>query len=136
MIESWMVSIVIALAGLVFSYGFFKSQVKNIQDKQEAAEIDAKLFHSDLDKKLNAQFKKTDEALNRCTILESTSINHLTVQQAEDKFVLRSELNLHLKNIESELEHTNKNSDMIVGKLEDLTKAFSDYLVRGLNDEK
>jgi hypothetical protein len=45
--------------------------------------------------------------------------------RAEEKFVSKQELELHLKNIEITIIHTNKLVDKMSGKLEDVLSALS-----------
>jgi len=63
-------------------------------------------------------------------------INRLEEHQQGKIVVDGIELTGNLKNIDSELSHITKNGDIVVGKLEELTKAFSTYMLRELNDNK
>lgn len=136
MIESWMVSVGMGILTLVFGYGMFKNKVQNLEDSTNSRNNEDKTYHKDMDRKLDTQFKRIDNLSERCTMIEADRKNLLGIERAEEKFVSKDELTLHLRNIESEIGHMNKSTDAIVGKLEDLTKAFSTYMLRGGNDEK
>ena len=136
MIESWMVSAGMGVITLVFGYGMFKNKVQTLEGWANKHESLDSTFHADLERKMSAQFKRIDENTNDIVGLQAKCAAALDIERAEEKFVSKDELSLHLKNIESEMGHMNKSTDIIVGKLEDLTKAFSTYMLREINDEK
>jgi len=142
MIESWMVNAATLLAALVASYAVIKYKVdasskelENIKSElKEHDTIDTK-HHDDITNRINAGFKRIDEVSSQVIVLERDTAYHLDMKQAEVKFVTKEELNLHMKNIDGELNHLNKNGDIMVGKLEDLTKALSQFMLRDLNKD-
>lgn len=142
MIESWMISAGIAVAGTVGTYSVIKYKVdagaesintlKNeIKDYQQ---LNVK-YREDTAVKINAAFKRIDDVANSVLVLERDTSNHLDLTKAEARFVPREELALHLRNIDSELTHINKNSEMMVGKLDDMTKALSQFMLRQINED-
>ena len=135
-IESWMVSAGMGVVTLVFGYGMFKNKVQTLEEWAKKHEELDTLFHSDLERKMSAQFRRIDDNTNDITEIKAKNINNLNIERAEEKFVSKDELSLHLRNIETQISHMNKSSETIVGKLEDLTKAFSSYMLREINDEK
>jgi len=153
MIESWMVGAGIAIAGVVGAYSVTKykadenkSDIDTVKnelnntitdlkaDMKEHDNFDVK-HHEDINKRVNAAFKRIDEVSNDVIILQRDTANHLDMGKAEVKFVSKEELALHMKNIDIELAHINENSKLMVGKLDDLTKAFSHYMLRQVNGE-
>ena len=136
MLESTMMSAGVGLTTLVFGYGVFRSKMQSLEEWAKKHESLDSTFHSDLERKMSAQFRRIDENTNDIIELKANSANHLGIERAEEKFVSKDELSLHLRNIETQISHMNKSTDVIVGKLEDLTKAFSTYMLRELNDEK
>lgn len=123
--ESWMVNIFIALVGIVGTYSVLRSRVNRLEEDAKNHLKEDKLYHKDTDRKMDAQFRRIDEALNRCTILEQDANNHLDIKYADEKFVSKYELELKLKNIEDEAKHTSKTVDKIEGKLEELVSILS-----------
>jgi len=104
------------------------------KDIKEHDKLDVK-HHDEINARINAAFKRIDAVSTDVTILQRDTVNHLDMNKAEEKFVSKEELSLHLKNIDTELNHINKNSEMMVGKLDDLTKALSKYMLREINGD-
>jgi len=128
-----MISAAFGIGTIIFGYGVFKSRIESLEHRVKSHDEDDATFHQDLDRKLNAQFRRIDEIGDRCTRIEADASSHLDLTTAEDKFVSKGELALHMKNIDKDIAHLTKNSDVMVGKLEELTKAFSSYMLRELN---
>jgi len=131
MIESWMVNVVIGVGTLILGYGILKNKVSTIEERQNKHDEEDRIFHADLDRKMNAQFKRIDECNEVCLSLEAKIGNCLDLPKAELRFVSKEELALHIKNIDLELAHINKNSDIMMGKLDDLTSALHDFILGG-----
>jgi len=132
-IESWMITGVIAIASSVSTYAVLRSRVARIElDFKEHNEED-KLYHVDNERKMTAQFKRIDNISDKGLVLETRVNTMLSSETADEKFVSKAELNLHLKNIDTTMAHMSKSSDMIVGKLEELNKSFSTYMLAEIN---
>jgi len=85
--------------------------------------------HTEFNTKINSGFRRLDDIGEKVTILERDTVNLLTMAKAEEKFVSKLELQLHLKNIELSTAHTDKTvgamektMGIILGKLEELSK--------------
>jgi len=136
MVESWMVSGVIGIVTIVFGYGVFKNRLENIEDKFSLHSVDDATYHSDIDRKHSAQFRRIDELSERCVRLESSVINHLTITKAEEKFVSKDELALHIKNIDKDISHLTKNSDVMIGKIDEFKNVLSSFMLREMNEKE
>ena len=108
----------IAVATLIFGYGMFKGRFQALEDRQDKHISDDTVFHSDLDRKLSAQFKRIDTLSIEVAQVKSDLGRALSLEKAEDKFVSKDELMLHIKN----LELSTKNTDVKVDKLSTSTK--------------
>ena len=124
-IEGWMVNVIIAVAGVIGTYAVLRNRVSNLEENIKNHSKDESDYKKDIEQKLHAQFRRIDELQNRCTILEQHSKAHLDLVTAEEKFVLKYELDLILKNIELEAKHTSKTLDKMEGKLEELVSILS-----------
>jgi len=102
------------LATILFAFALVK-----FETKQHTKQIE------DIKEQINTGFKRLDVALNRLTILESDTKSHLDLQEAEQKFVSKDELKLHLKIIENTTEYTKKEVDKMEGKLDDILNLLS-----------
>lgn len=138
MVESWMINVATLFAALVASYAVIKYKVDASSKETDSIREDMKEYDTNnikkydrLDTKIDAYFKRLDEVSNQVIVLERDTAYHLDMKQAEVKFVTKEQLSLHMKNIDSELAHLNKNGDLMVGKLDDLTKALSEYVLSG-----
>jgi|FLOH01.1.fsa_nt_gi hypothetical protein len=142
--ESWMINIVIALSGVVGTYAVLRFRVVRLEEDlkahfmsdnrvREKEEITREVIHKDFLEKLNTGFKRLDTTADRVTVLERDTSTHLTMPIAEDKFVSKGELELHLKNIELKADHTNKVVDSMSGKLDELTILLSTNIVKTLS---
>jgi len=120
MIESWMVNIGIVVVTGIGTYAVLKSRVERLEKDLAHHNKDDGIFHSELERKMTAQFRRIDECLKRITILERDTQTHLTMPKAEEKFVPKIELELHLKNIELQQNNTNEKLEKVDGNLEEL----------------
>ena len=126
MIESWMVNIGIVVVTGIGTYAVLKSRVERLEKDLAHHNKDDGIFHSELERKLTAQFKRVDECSKRITILERDTQTHLTMPKAEEKFVSKIELELHLKNIELQQNNINDKLGKVEGNLEELLNIFRD----------
>ena len=134
-IESWMITMVIVIAGAIGTYAVLRNRVSRLEDDLKKYNEDDVMYHKDQDRKVGAQFKRIDDLQLQVNTIETKNLNHITLPVAEQKFVSKDELALHLKSIDNELAHMTKNSDAMLGKLEELSKAFGNYMLSGLNDK-
>jgi hypothetical protein len=134
--EGWMISLGFGAITIAVAWGYnkatsaqLKDDIKKVQDAlQSHADKDDRvheretLHHADIHKDFierhNATFNKIDALSEKITILERDTSTHLTMPKAEQKFVSKGELELHLKNIELTMTHTSKNVDLMMGKLD------------------
>ena len=124
MIESWMVNIGIVVATGIGTYAVLKSRVERLEKDLTHHNKDDGILHSELERKLTAQFKRVDECSERITILERDTQTHLTMPRAEEKFVSKIELELHLKNIELQQNNINEKLRKVEGNIEELLNIF------------
>ena len=125
-IESWMISTAIAIAGGIATHATTRSKLGILKEDFKEHLQEDNVYHRDMDRKLDAQFKRVDSLTNRCTILEQADKSHLDIDTAEAKFVSKKELELHLKNIELVSQNTQKTVEKIEGKLEDIVEVLTD----------
>ena len=126
-LESWMVNIAIAIVGIIGTYAVLRSRVERLEEDMEKHVTESSSNAKDLDRKLNAQFKKTDASVERIVVLEQNTATHLDMGKAEAKFVSKLELELHLKNIELVTKNTNQKVEKMEGKLDDFLETISTY---------
>ncbi len=126
-LESWMVNIVIAIAGVIGTYAVLRNRVERLEEDMEKHITTSGTNSKDLDKKLNAQFKKIDANVERIVVLEQNTSTHLDMGKAEAKFVSKLELELHLKNLELVAKNTNQKVEKMEGKLDDFLDTISTY---------
>ena len=124
-IESWMVNVGIALAGIIGTYAVLRNRVERLEKDISSHINTSKIDGNDLDRKLNAQFKRVDNCLERIVVLEQNTATHLDMNKAEEKFVSKTELELHLKNLELVTRNTNEKVEKMEGKLDELIEALS-----------
>jgi len=124
-IESWMVNVGIALAGIIGTYAVLRNRVERLEKDMSSHINTSKIDGNDLDRKLNAQFKRVDNCLERIVVLEQNTATHLDMNKAEEKFVSKKELELHLKNLELVTRNTNEKVEKMEGKLDELIEALS-----------
>jgi hypothetical protein len=125
--ESWMLQALFAVIAGATVYGAFRTRLTRVEtDVTRHLEADSE-YHRDLDRKLNAQFKKLDAVNDKCIILEQQAGAHLTMAAAEAKFVQINELDLHLQKLDLRVKNTNETIgrvdskvDKMEGKLEDI----------------
>ena len=157
MIESWMISGAIALAAGISTWAVLKERQARFQLDMDANESDnskkiSNLYeyidkhissddrlhrqeneahnshYSNFNERMNAGFKRVDDLDKRITILERDTATHLTMPKAEEKFVSKAELDLHLKNIELSTKHTEHLVNGMSGKLDSLNKMITNSL--------
>ena len=140
--ESWIVTVALSVGTFIGIYAVTKYKVEennnHLNDLKKEIKENDKLdtkHREVINERINAAFKKTDMLTKDVTILQRDSMNHLDMDRADAKFVSKEELGLHLKNIDNELAHMNKTNEAMVGKLDDLTKALSQYMLKELNNE-
>lgn len=121
----------IALVGAVGTFAVLKNRVTRLESDMSDYTDDSKVKAIELNRKLDAQFKKTDTVIERLIVLERDTATHLDMPKAEEKFVSKMELHLHLKNIELTTKNTNSMVEKMEGKLEDLVETL-----QGINHEK
>jgi hypothetical protein len=127
--EEWMVSLGIATVGVVSTFAVIKSKVTRLEIDLLSHESHDERIHEREQNSFSQLCDKVDTSLERLTVLERDTATHLTMPKAEEKFVSKRELELHLKNIELETKHitttvksTNDMVASIMGKLEDINK--------------
>ena len=157
MIESWMISGAIALVAGISTWAVLKERQARFQLDMDANESDnskkiSNLYeyidkhissddrlhrqeneahnshYSNFNERMNAGFKRVDDLDKRITILERDTATHLTMPKAEEKFVSKAELDLHLKNIELSTKHTEHLVNGMSGKLDSLNKMITNSL--------
>ena len=126
-LESWMVNVAIAIVGIIGTYAVLRSRVERLEEDMEKHVTESSSNAKDLDRKLNAQFKKTDANVERIVVLEQNTVTHLDMEKAEAKFVSKLELELHLKNLELVAKNTNQKVEKMEGKLDDFLDTISTY---------
>jgi hypothetical protein len=98
-------------------------------DRLHAQESEAHNAHYiNYNERINAGFKRVDNLDKRITILERDTATHLTMPKAEEKFVSKAELDLHLKNIELSTKHTEHLVDGMSSKLDGLNRMITHSL--------
>lgn len=130
--ESWMINVIGAVATIIAGYAVLRKTVAGHEEKfkemrkEHAENIDY------MDKRINAGFKRLDETINRTTILEQSTKEHLGLREAEERFVSHKELRLHIANIENTLKHMEKESVSQSKKLDYLTELLSTNIVKSI----
>lgn len=124
-----MVSLGIAAISAISTFAVMRARVTRLESDLSAHEASDSRLHEKEQKSFESLARKFDTSIERLTVLERDTATHLTMPKAEEKFVSKRELDLHLKNIELETKHINatvKNTnDMvtsIMGKLEEMNK--------------
>jgi hypothetical protein len=127
MVESWMVSFAIALAGSVSTYAVLRYRVSANETVVDKHIENDKIISKDADKKLDAQFRRIDALSDKITVLEQERKTFLNIKNAEEQFVQNKELDLHLKTLELKMQFTKETMETIQrsvekteGKLEEL----------------
>ena len=169
MIESWMISGAIALVAGISTWAVLKERQTRFQLDMDANESDKNKKISNLyeyidkhvasddrlhaqeseahnahyinyNERINAGFKRVDNLDKRITILERDTATHLTMPKAEEKFVSKAELDLHLKNIELSTKHTEHLVDGMSSKLDGLNRMITHSLSlpapKGIHNEE
>ena len=157
MIDSWMISGAIALVAGISTWAVLKERQTRFQLDMDANESDknkkiSNLYeyidkhvasddrlhaqeseahnahHINFNERINACFKRVDDLDKRITILERDTATHLTMPKAEEKFVSKAELDLHLKNIELSTKHTEHLVNGMSSKLDGLNRMITHSL--------
>ena len=133
MVESWMVTLLIAISGAIGTYAVLRSRVARSEKDFERHADKYSTDKKDIERSINASFKKIDICIERIIKLEQDTSNHIDLVKAEEKFVSKKELELHLKNIElnivnirSKVDDTNSKVDSIEGKLVELLNLLTE----------
>ena len=125
-IESWMINLAIALGGIVFGYGLFKGKMQAMDDRAIEHAKNDKTNHEDLERRISAQFKRIDAVSQDIANINGRMEKAISLEQAEAKFVSKTEMLLHMKNLELTAANTNAKVDKLEGKLEDILDILSD----------
>ena len=132
-VESWMVTLLIAFAGAVGTYAVLRNRVTRSEKDFDKHIDEYTINRKDIEKRIDDSFKKTDMCIERIIRLEQDTANHLDLVKAEEKFVSKRELELHLKNIElsivnvtSKVDDTNSKVENIEGKLGELLSLLTE----------
>lgn len=142
--ESWVLSLVIAVSGVIGTYAVLRHRVASLEsDLKELRLENEKLherevthhevIHKDFVNKFDAGFKRLDTVIERLIVLEQDTKDHLNLKEADERFVSHRELKLHLTNIDNSMQHISKNSDAMTKKLEELTHILSNNIVKTLS---
>lgn len=132
-VESWMISLIIAIVGVVATYAVLKNRVSRLETDLAHNEVNDADAYKELNRKIDGGFKKLDVVIERVTILERDTSTHLTLPRAEERFVTKVELELHLRNIETSLKHMDKSSETMTGKLEEIVELIHTNVVSTLS---
>ena len=130
--ESWVINLVIAAVGVIGTYAVLRNRVDRLEkDLAEDAKTHVEAY-ANVDRKIDAGFKRLDVVSDRVTILERDTSTHLDMPKAEERFVSHKELQLHIQNIENNIKHMNKSVEHMSGKLDELTRLLSTNIVKTL----
>jgi len=124
-LEGWMANVVIAIVGVIGTYAVLRNRVERLEEDMKKHITENSSNAKDLDRKLNAQFKKTDANGERIVVLEQNTATYLDMTKAEAKFVSKLELELHLRNLELVAKNTNQKVEKMEGKLDDFLETIS-----------
>ncbi len=111
-------------------YFVMRYRVSALEKNVDTFVEERKICCKDMEARNNACFKSVDRCQDRVTVLERDTSTHLNLSKAEERFVSKAELELHLKNIETITTNTNQNVDKMMGKLEDLTDILHANIVK------
>jgi len=141
-VESWMVTVVIALLGAVGTYAVLRNRVTRSEKDFEKHTDEYTIYKKDIDSRIDAGFKKTDICIERIIKLEQDTSTHLDLVKAEETFVSKKELELHIKilelgmtNISSKVNDTNNKVESIEGKLGDLVELLTECRIDTKGDK-
>ena len=129
--ESWMVSLGIAVIASIGTYSVLQYRVKRLESDYKSHVDDSTTFAREIhdritstDKassiRIDAGFKRVDVITDRTTVLERDTANLLDLPTAEAKFITRKELELHLDKIEIITGNTNKEVSILMGKQDEI----------------
>jgi len=117
-VEMWMVDLAIGVGTIIFGYGLFKGKVNALEESMAKHNEEDSVFHTDLERRLNAQFKRIDELHTKVLLTQAEANKHVDLPTIEEKFVSKRELELQLKNIDLELNYIAKTGTETAGKLD------------------
>lgn len=127
------ISLLIAIGGIISTYAVTRHRVATMEERIKAHEKESNDTKDKIDRKLDAGFKRLDLVQERIVVLERDTATHLDMPKAEEKFVSKVELELHLKNIELTTTNTNKSVASMEGKLNDLVELLRTNIVDTLS---
>lgn len=130
--ESWIVQVIGGIATIIAGYAVLRKTVAGHEEKFRDMKKENHDSFSDLERRINAGFKRIDEVGNRTTVLEQSTKEHLGLREAEDRFVSKEMLQLHINNIENTLKHMEKESVSQSKKLDYLTELLSTNIVKSI----
>lgn len=128
--ESWMVQVVVGIATLVAGYAVMKHTVAAHDKKLEKIEQTQSNDRKEFERSLANGVKRFEEISEKVTVLQQTTKEHLGLREAEDRFVSKEMLQLHINNIENTLKHMEKESMAQSKKLDYLTELLSTNIVK------
>jgi len=121
-IESWMITVVAIFTGVVGTYAVLRNRVARIEEENKSSSV-----------KVEACFKRIDVNSENIIRLQKDTANHLDLVKAEETFVSKKELELHIKilelgmaNISTKVSETNDKVDSIEGKLGSLVELLTE----------
>lgn len=123
--DHWAVELLISVSGLIGTYAVLRSTVA-----EHTRNIDS------IEKKIDAGVKRLDDVQDKVIVLERDTSRHIDLPTAEDRFVSKHELQLHLQNIELITKHTDKQVETLTGKLDDLTTLLRNNIVATLSGKE
>ena len=129
-IDGWMINAGAMISVGIGTYAVLRSRVLRLEQDFKSHNEDDTLYHKDTERRMSAQFKRIDEISNTSIVLSTKVNSMLSAESADEKFVSKQELSLHLRNIENNIGHMNKSSDQIMAKLGKLTEDFSAYILK------
>ena len=132
-IESWMVTLLIAISGAVGTYAVLRNRVTRGEQDFEKHIVEYTNEIKEIENKIDHSFDKIDMCIERIIKLERDTSSHIDLVKAEEKFVSKRELELHLKNLElniinvtSKVDDTNNKIENIEGKLGELLNILTE----------
>jgi len=120
-----MVNVAIAIAGIIGTYAVLKTRVERLEVDLKSHVETFGINKKEIYRRFDEQFKRVDDCIQRITILERDTSTHLDMTKAEERFVPKKELELHLKNIELMATNTNQRVEKMEGKLGDLIEVLT-----------
>ena len=103
--EGVVIQVIGGIATIIAGYAVLRKTVAEHEEQLKEIKTVHTKSMDDIERRVNAQFKRIDDVGNRTTVLEQSTKEHLGLREAEDRFVSHKELQLHLNNIESSIRH-------------------------------